>query len=194
VRDARYGWLTRAWWLAPVCLVGVFVLEALLSHPVSFVALAVGDELAHLLTSAVAVLALLAVRKGRLGTPFVAGVVVAGNLIDADHVPLVLGSHILTQGTPRPYSHSLTFVAVLFVVAAVSRGRGRSLLLGAACGVGVHLVRDLATAPVGLFWPLLFQGVTIPYAVYAVVLTAGASIAAVALRAERRRASSQAPV
>jgi hypothetical protein len=169
----------RAWWLAPVCLTGVLLLDTLLPHAPSYALLGAGDEMAHLLTSAIAVLALLTTRRGRVRTAFVAGALIAGNLIDVDHVPMVLGDDFLTEGTPRPYAHSLTFVLVLLVLGQLVRGSVAAALRGAACGVFAHLIRDLGTAPVALFWPVTNRGVDIPYFGYAVVLTAFASAAVV---------------
>jgi LexA-binding, inner membrane-associated putative hydrolase len=184
----------RAWWLAPACLAGVFLLDALLSRPVPYAALGVGDELAHLLTTVVIVLTLLVARNGRLGTAFVAGALVAGNLIDLDHLPLMLGHDVLTRGTPRPYSHSLTFLLVLLLLARLCRGRVGAALYGAAVGVGGHLTRDVATAPVALFWPASWRAFEIPYGVYAVVLTGFACAVAVRSWSRRRRSSSDAHV
>jgi membrane-bound metal-dependent hydrolase YbcI (DUF457 family) len=76
--------------------------------------------------------------------------------IDADHIPGYLGSHILTAGLPRPYTHSLATVFVLLVLAAVRPG-WRGWASGAAMGVLSHLWRDLAEpqrSAVALFWPL----------------------------------------
>jgi len=93
---------------------------------------------------------------------------IASVLIDADHIPGYLGSHILTGGTPRPYTHSLATVFVLLVVAAC-RPSWRNRELGAALGVLSHLWRDLAEPSrigVALFWPFSDRAVTTPPAVY----------------------------
>jgi hypothetical protein len=93
---------------------------------------------------------------------------VASVLIDLDHIPGYLGSHILTGGTPRPYTHSLATVLVLVVV-AVCRPRWRGRELGAALGVLSHLWRDLAEPSgtgVALFWPISDRAVTTPPALY----------------------------
>jgi inner membrane protein len=167
---------------------GIFLLDLVLSWEVPYAALAAGDELAHLLTSTVAVLTLLALRGGRLTTPFVLGALVAGNVIDADHLPMAFGSDILTEGTPRPYSHSIALILLLLALAALARGGVASAVAGAAFGVAGHLVRDLATAPVALLWPASSQGLHVPYPVYAVLLLASACTAAALVRAEERQA------
>ncbi len=93
---------------------------------------------------------------------------IASVLIDADHIPGYLGSHVLTGGTPRPYTHSLATAVVLLVVAALRPAwRGREL--GAALGVLSHLWRDLAEPSgtgVALFWPVSDRAITTPPAVY----------------------------
>jgi inner membrane protein len=171
------GWWRRAWWLAPLCLAGVLLLDALLPRATSFAVFAAGDELAHLLTTGIAVLALAAAGRGRLPVPFAAGALVAGNLIDVDHVPLMLGNDLLTEGTPRPYSHSVTFVLVLLVLGRLVPGRIATGLLGAAYGLAGHLLRDLATGSVALLWPVTDHGFEVPYLAYAVVLTVAACAA-----------------
>ena len=66
------------------------------------------DEPAHLATGLVFVLALLTLaRSRRAPLSFLAAAVVASVAIDLDHLPGLLGWHGLTQGTPRPYTHSL---------------------------------------------------------------------------------------
>jgi hypothetical protein len=58
---------------------------------------------------------------------------VASVVIDVDHVPGQLGSHILTAGTSRPYSHSLTTVAALLVLAAARQKNWRAWAPTGAC-------------------------------------------------------------
>jgi len=160
------GAVTRLWWLPPLCWVLVTWLDVRLFKAQSYLLLGVIDEPAHFLTSVILVLAvasLLSIFGRRLPTAAVVGVLLGGNLIDADHLPQVLGSEILTVGTPRPYSHSITTVLLLLVLAGLSRlirlapGAGGwvpAVLAGAALGVAGHLSRDLGTATVSVFWPL----------------------------------------
>lgn len=180
-------WWRRAWWLAPLCLVGVLLLDALIPRVTSYALFAAGDELAHLLTTAIGVLALAAAARGRLPLAFAVGAVLGGNLIDADHLPLMLGNDILTEGTPRPYSHSLTFVLVLLVLGRLSQRWVAAALYGAAFGLAGHLLRDLGTGSVALFWPVTNHGFEIPYLAYAVVLAMGAGAATVLRRRARPR-------
>jgi inner membrane protein len=175
--DVREQWWARAWSLAPLCLAGVLLLDALLPRTTSYLLFAVGDELAHVLTTGLGLLALAAAARGALPNSFAAGALVAGNLIDADHLPLMLGNDILTEGTPRPYSHSLTFVLALVVLGRLSQGWVAAALMGAAYGLAGHLLRDLGTGSVALLWPVTHHGFDIPYLAYAIVLTIGACAA-----------------
>jgi hypothetical protein len=139
----------------------------------SYAVLGLLDEPAHLATSLILLLAITAVtvRAGRaVPTRFAIGLLLAGNLIDIDHVPAFLGSQVLTAGTPRPYTHSLTFLLLVVLTAALGRGRVRAAAAGVALGLSGHFLRDLGTAPIALFWPLSSQGVTIPHTLYLVVL------------------------
>jgi inner membrane protein len=160
--------------LPPVLLVAVALDDALLlPRAPSYLVLGLLDEPAHLATSLillVAVAALLA-RAGRaVRTGFAVGLVLAGNLIDADHLPMVLGSDMITAGTPRPYSHSVTLLMLVILAALVGRGRVRAVAAGVAVGVAGHLIRDLGTAPIALLWPLSPQGLTVPHRLYLALL------------------------
>ena len=89
-------------------------------------------------------------------------------IIDVDHIPGYLGSHVLSGGTPRPYTHSLTTVVVLLAI-AIFRRDSRGWASGAALGVLSHLWRDLAEPSgtgVSLFWPVSNQAITTPAALY----------------------------
>lgn len=141
------------------------------------------DEPAHLATAALLLGAGAALRGWPLSRALLLSALAMSVLIDIDHVPMELfGSDVLTAGTRRPYSHSLTTPLVLAAVAALlPRGRARLVLTGAALGVLLHLWRDLATGGVSLFWPLWTLNIATPYWLYAV------SLALAALSAARRR-------
>ena len=117
--------------------------------------------------------------------------------IDLDHLPGLLGWHGLTQGTPRPYTHSLATPVALIAVGALLGGRAKPIAFGAAFGVCAHLFRDLCTGPgLALAWPLSGAVVRLPYLAFAagLILTAVAIIAATARRRsswERRPAKGQ---
>jgi inner membrane protein len=69
---------------------------------------------------------------------------------------------------------------VLLAALALPR-RTRWLLLGAAAGVLLHLLRDVATGPgVPLLWPLSDASARVPYWTYAVLVLALAGLAGLA--------------
>jgi len=84
-------------------------------------------------------------------------------VIDLDHLPGYLGTDFLAEGTPRPYPHSLLTVIAALAAAAALKGTGRRIALGIAIGVAAHLVRDVASGGVALFWPLSDDGVRISF-------------------------------
>jgi beta-glucanase (GH16 family) len=133
------------------------------------------DEAAHLLTTLLVVWTL-----GRWASErFAVGALLASVAIDADHVPGRLGADWLTAGTPRPYTHSLTTVAVC-LVAALALRRERSVLLGVAVGLVTHLWRDLGEsgAGVALLWPVSPRSFTVAHASYLAATIAIAGLAA----------------
>ena len=131
------------------------------------------DEPCHLATAMI-VLGALARWRGRPpSSRFVWAMLSASVLIDLDHLPLELGSGGLTAGTPRPYTHALWVLVLLAVTAAAARhrhqvsGSGRAgavavIAAGAAWGVAAHFLRDVATAPISLWWPVSSADVQVP--------------------------------
>jgi inner membrane protein len=131
------------------------------------------DEPCHLATAMI-VLGALARWRGRPpSSRFAWAMLSASVLIDLDHLPLELGSGVLTAGTPRPYTHALWALVLLAVTAAAARhrhqvsGSGRAgtvavIAAGAAWGVAAHFLRDVATAPISLWWPVSSAGVQVP--------------------------------
>lgn len=102
-------------------------------------------------------------------------------LIDLDHLPQEFGTSILTEGTPRPYTHALWLLVVLIAATLVARywrQRAKTLasatsvqiLAGTAWGIAVHFTRDVATAPMSLWWPITRAAVQEPYWCYALEL------------------------
>ncbi len=130
-----------------------------------YVVLGIFDEICHVSTAAILLGAALRVTQWRPRAPFLVAALAASVLIDVDHVPLSWFSNaILTAGTPRPYPHGLWLIAVLLIAARMSRGtKSAALLAGAATGVGLHLMRDVATAPVALLWPATTRSFHIDY-------------------------------
>ena len=81
------------------------------------------DEPCHLATAMI-VLGALARWRGRPpSSRFVWAMLSASVMIDLDHLPLELGSGVLTEGTPRPYTHALWVLVLLAVTAAAARHR-----------------------------------------------------------------------
>ena len=123
------------------------------------------DELAHAATALVC----LNLLPRRWRDPILAPALAASVLIDLDHVPqYVFHAYFFTQGTPRPYTHSLLTVVVCGVIAVAWRRR-RVLWVGVVVGLLLHFVRDLAEGGytgVALFWPLSDHSVTYSHRLY----------------------------
>ena len=132
---------------------------------------AVMDESAHAAT------ALLLLDLARLppSEPVLVGTLLGAVVIDVDHIPSEVGWDILTKGTRRPYSHSLFTLGESVLLAFARTAPWRTVALSAAFGLMTHLLRDMATGGVPLYWPLARRSVTIPYAVYAILLLAAAT-------------------
>ncbi len=171
-----------SWPYAAVLLLGVvFVLDAVWSATLAgsgALLNAVMDEPAHLATCGICLLALAAVRRRPPAIPFIVAALVGSTAIDLDHVPAFLGSHALTEGTSRPYAHSLLTLALLLILAVAWRRQvGRLIFLGLAFGVSTHLLRDAGTGNgVPLLWPFADGSAQIPYLVYAAILCGLAAI------------------
>jgi inner membrane protein len=146
---------SRDWiklWAVPSLLAGVALAFDAADRRVPFSVLASGplDEVAHLASGALGLLALACF----IDAPrrfYVAGLI-ASVAIDLDHIPLYLG--LGNQGQ-RPVTHSLATVVVIVAAAAASR-RHRAVLVGVATGLLIHFARDIAEGPPGvrMLWPL----------------------------------------
>jgi inner membrane protein len=139
-------------WAVPILLAGVALAFDAADRRVPFSVLASGalDEVAHLVTGALGMLALACFIEAPRRY-YVAGLI-ASVAIDLDHIPLYLG---LGNPDQRPVTHSLTTVLVIVVAAALSP-RHRAVLAGAATGLLIHFARDIAEGPPGvrMLWPL----------------------------------------
>lgn len=146
------------------------------------------DEAAHLMTTLLALWML----GPRVCERYLFPALVASVAIDADHIPDRLGLDFLTQGTPRPYTHSLLTVLVVLAAAALWR-RPRRVLIGVAIGLGLHFFRDLGEPGSGvpLLWPLSRHGFAYPHWIY--VVTMAAVVLADAVRLYRHGAASWRP-
>ncbi len=143
-------------------------------HPSLALAAAL-DEPAHAATTVL----LLAALGWPLGRRFALAAVIASVAIDLDHIPQYLGTHFLTAGTPRPYTHSWVTLAFVAMLAVMLSERWRIVALGAELGLVGHLFRDMAepgtNGGVALFWPFTDAGLRVPYLAYALVM-AGALV------------------
>jgi inner membrane protein len=140
-------------------------------------ALGIGDESAHLLTAALALSAWYAIRRTRPPREFIGSALIFALLIDSDHVPGELfHNDLISRGTYRPYGHTLLVVATILMIAALApKGRVRNVVRGSAIGVALHLLRDLPTGGVPLFWPIVNWTVRYPYSMYGAILLASAA-------------------
>jgi hypothetical protein len=138
-----------------------------------FLARGLMDEPCHLATAMIVLGALIRWCGRPPSNPFVWAMLSASVLIDLDHLPLELGSAVLTAGTPRPYTHALWVVVLLIVTTAAARRRHQvsgstragmvaGIAAGAAWGVAAHFPRDVATAPIALWWPVSSASVQVP--------------------------------
>ncbi len=110
------------------------------------------DWTAHIGTS----LLILNLLPQRWRRPILPAALIFSVVIDADHIPQRLfHSYVLTEGTPRPYTHSWVTPAAALLIALVWP-KHRAFFIGAAVGLCLHFFRDLAEEPgsgVSLFWP-----------------------------------------
>lgn len=184
-RVGRWPWL-------PGALVGAIAVLDLVNRATPFQVLLTGllDEPAHLATAALVLLGVAGGPRLARHPVLTVSALAASMLIDIDHVPLYAGVPHIADGGGRPFSHSLTTVAVLGAV-WLATGRRWPVLAGAAIGVCLHFVRDVATGPgLQLFWPATSEVIRLPYAWYFVVVVAlGVAASARALR-DRHRARS----
>lgn len=131
---------------------------------------AVVDETAHVATALLAVICFRPQAEIRI----VVGAVLGSTAIDLDHLPAMAGSLILTAGTNRPYTHSLITVVLVTFLGITLPSPLRPFIWGVNLGVLSHLLRDMATGGVPLFWPLDTSRVVVPYHLYLIALVAAA--------------------
>lgn len=163
--------------LAVVLLVGVAVLDTFrASATLGLLVDGVTDEVAHLSTALLVLLAVAGPARLDRHRVEVATTLLASVAIDLDHLPLYAGVPGAAEGG-RPASHSVSTV-VLLALAAVWLRRARPVLLAAAAGIGLHLLRDLSTGPgVPLLWPLSTEHVRLPYGPHLALLCLLAAVA-----------------
>jgi hypothetical protein len=147
----------------------------------SFVPRAIVDEPCAVATALVVLGALTRFRDTPPDPKFGWSMLALSVLADVDHLPLEFGSSVLTAGTPRPYFHALWVVVVLIVATVVARYWSQraktaassttvNILAGAAWGISAHFLRDVATAPMSLWWPVTKAVVEVPHWWYVLAL------------------------
>ena len=152
-------------------------------HGMNFAMRGLLDWPAHIATALVILGALTRARRVIPDQRFGWTMLACSVLIDIDHLPAEFGSDVLTNGTPRPYTHALWTVIALTLAWATVRffvirsGRPQAatverILAGAAWGVAAHFVRDIATAPMSFWWPVTDIAVEVPYWWYVAALAA----------------------
>lgn len=185
--------LAHPWRRLALALVGFILILGvdrwLLARAHTLLATGIADETAHLSTMVVFLLAFPTLRN----SGFIVGCLVGSVAIDLDHIPLFLGSNLLTEQTNRPLTHGLLTVVIVLAVSGVARGPGRYVGLGVAVGLAAHFLRDMATSTAGvpLLWPLATTGLMLPYPLYTAALvsalTWGGVTAARVTRSEKRQ-------
>lgn len=119
------------------------------------------DEVSHLLSGLVFVIALTRLIPVVQVLPALVGSVG----MDLDHIPELLGWLEPDGPSSRFITHSVLTAVIVGGVALVDRGRS-FVWLSASFGLLVHLFRDAATGSIIAAWPLSHSPLTIPYAVY----------------------------
>ena len=184
-QDGVLSWLANLAALRTVSLVLVIAIVttdlAIPWQGFGFVTRALVDEPCALATALLVLGAITRVRGAPPNPKFGWTMLACSVLIDLDHLPAEFGSSILTAGTARPYPHALWVILVLIAGtvaarrwsrrASTPRAAATALILGgAAWGVSAHFLRDIATAPMSLWWPVTTAAVQIPYWCYVLAL------------------------
>lgn len=134
----------------------------------SLLATGIADETAHASTMVILLLGFSVLRSA----PFIAGCLVGSVAIDIDHLPLILGSNLLTEETHRPLTHGLLTMGIVLVMSLAARGNWSPFGIGIVVGLAAHFVRDMATSTAGvpLLWPVSTTGFLLPYPIYVALL------------------------
>jgi inner membrane protein len=171
---ASWGVAGRALACAAALLTILSIDRWLAADERSLIATGILDEIAHLLTAILLICAF----PARLPPGFVVGAMAGAVLIDLDHLPLMLGSDLLTRDTHRPLTHGLLAIVVVLGMAGIVPARWRWIGVGLAVGFSIHFWRDLATSTAGvpLLWPWRSTGYLTPYPLYVGSLVACAAL------------------
>lgn len=160
----------------------------------SFVPRAFVDEPCAVATGLIILGAITRFRAAPPGPRFGWSLLTLSVLIDIDHLPQEFGTSVLTEGTPRPYLHALWVLIFLIMAILVARYWFQhaktptalpvvEILAGTSWGIAAHFLRDVATAPMSLWWPITKTTVEEPYWGYVLVLLVIVAMPPVRLRA-----------
>jgi membrane-bound metal-dependent hydrolase YbcI (DUF457 family) len=190
--DKATDWVvrfSRNRWGSLTLIAAIVAVDAvLLSRSFGFAARALMDEPCHLATAVIVLGTITRWRGHPPSRPFIWSMLFASVAIDVDHLPAEFGHSVSLYGNlPRPYTHALWLVMLLAVIAVVAYRRSRvpgraraamagSVFAGLAWGLAAHFLRDVATAPISLLWPVSGVWLQVPYGWYL-----GVMLAAVAL-------------
>jgi hypothetical protein len=184
-QDGSLRWLARLVANRGVSLAlvaAVVIVDFTIPWPgMSFVPRALVDEPCAVATALVILGALTRFRGTPPDPKFGWSMLALSVLVDVDHLPLEFGSPVLTAGTPRPYFHALWVVVILTAATIVARywsqraktpasSTTMNILAGAALGISAHFLRDVATAPMSLWWPVTKAAVEVPHWWYVLAL------------------------
>jgi len=169
-------------WVSLILVLAIVIVDLTIPwHGLSFVPRALIDEPCAVATALVVLGAITRFRGTPPDPKFGWSMLAWSVLIDIDHLPAEFGSSVLTEGTPRPYLHALWVLVVLIVTMIIARYWSRRaktsvsaatvlILAGTAWGVFAHYLRDVATAPMSLWWPVTKAAVQVPYWTYVLEL------------------------
>ena len=103
--------------IAVVVVLAVQPVLGRLDIDTQFALVGIVDWIGHVATGVVIVALLCPPRR------MAVAIIVFSVVLDVDHLPLELGTDVLTAGTPRPYTHSLLTILVVLVAAGLMRSR-----------------------------------------------------------------------
>ena len=165
----------------------VFACDLLRDHKVrSRAVIGALDEIAHVATTALVLLAVrdftwLRERRADVGVALASTV-----LIDLDHLRPPTGSSSVFRGG-RPFTHSITTAGVALLGSGVApTTTWRRRLTSAAAGLALHFGRDVATGRgLKLWWPVSKEPVKVHYGYYAIACSGAAASAVIRLQGQR---------
>ena len=165
----------------------VFACDLLRDHKVqSRAVIGALDEIAHVATTSLVLLAVRDVIWLRERSADVRVALASTVLIDLDHLRPPSGSSSVFRGG-RSSTHSITTVGAALLGAGVApTATWKRRLTSAAAGLALHIGRDVATGRgLMLWWPVSKEPVKVHYGYYAIACFGAAASAFFRLRAQR---------